>query len=137
MPYRPGPAHGQVGRGAGSTVVRHQDLPRRPPRRSLLTRPHADEIHWVALPKCFSKVVLCQVHPEKKSVFPFKPNRLEMIWSDHPPNEAAALVEDPGDDALAPGHHLGRGGGVEGGEGLAGPLGADGLAGAGGADGAA
>ena len=91
----------------------------------------------LTLPKCFSKVVLCQVHPEKKSVFPFKPNGLEMIRSDHPPNEAAALVEDPGDDALAPGHHLGRGGGVEGGEGLAGPLGADGLAGAGGADGAA
>ena len=91
----------------------------------------------LTLPKCFAKVMLCQVHPEKKSMFPFKPNGLEMVRSDHPPNEPAALVEDPGDDALAPGHHLGRGGGVEGGEGLAGALGADGLAGAGGADGAA
>ena len=74
----------------------------------------------LTLSKSLAQVVLCEVHAVEKSMFPVKPDGLEVVWPDGPPYQAAGLVEDLSNDTHPPLHILYWScGGRQGGQGLA------------------
>lgn len=128
--YRSGSSDGKMGRcrvkdlgSRGARLVRHQHLACYPSSRRWVIRPDTDEIDRIALSKSLAQIVLCEVHAVEKSMFPVKPDGLEMVWPDGPPYQSASLVEDLSNHSHPSLHILHWScGGREGRQGLAGAV---------------